>query len=138
LPDVNLWVALTVAEHVHHETAVKWVDTVLDDAIAFCRVTQLGFFRLLTNERVMAEDVFTAERAWRLVEQIRQDHRITFASEPFDIEPSWRTFTKAHKTGANFWTDSYLAAFAQAGGHTLVTFDRGFSKYRKLSMQILT
>jgi toxin-antitoxin system PIN domain toxin len=138
LPDVNLWIALTVAEHVHHKSAVKWVDAVVDDSIAFCRVTQMGFLRLLTNGRVMADDVLTAHRAWLLMEQIRRDHRIVFAFEPMDIETSWRILTNAFKTGANFWTDSYLAAFVQAAGHTLVTFDRGFSQHKELSVQILT
>jgi|KBSSwiStaDraftv2_1062776.scaffolds.fasta_scaffold312146_3 toxin-antitoxin system PIN domain toxin len=137
LPDVNLWIALTVADHVHHTPAVNWFDAVSSDSIAFCRVTQMGFLRLLTNDRVMAEDVFTAQRAWQLIDHIRQDHRIVFTTEPLEIELSWRTLTNAFKTGASFWTDSYLAAFVQATGHTLVTFDRGFSKHKRVSMQIL-
>jgi toxin-antitoxin system PIN domain toxin len=138
LPDVNLWIALTIAEHVHHTRAVKWFDAVSDDAIAFCRVTQMGFLRLLTNTHVMAEDVFTAKRAWQLMDQIRHDRRIVFATEPPDIEPSWRALSDVLKVGANSWTDSYLAAFIRSAGYTLVTFDQGFSKHKKLSVRILS
>jgi uncharacterized protein len=136
LPDVNVWLALAVAEHVHHKVAVEWMNAA-DDTIAFCRVTEMGFLRLLTNSRVMARDVCTAERAWRTMEAFRQDDRIVFASEPPVLERSWRTMTTFHKTGANFWTDTYLAAFVEVAGYTLVTLDRGFQKYKKLSVRIL-
>jgi predicted nucleic acid-binding protein len=44
LPDVNVWLALTVAEHVHHAAATQWFETLEREQIAFCRVTQTGFF----------------------------------------------------------------------------------------------
>lgn len=137
LPDVNLWIALTVAEHVSHQAAMEWVEAAPSDTIALCRVTQMGFLRLLTNPRVMARDVFTADRAWRLIDRIRHDDRVVFVSEPSGLEHIWRTMTGYHKQGANFWTDTYLAAFAGATGHTVVTFDRGFGKYKNLSVRIL-
>ena len=137
LPDVNLLIALTVAEHVSHDTALEWVQAASGDTIALCRVTQMGFLRLLTNARVMAGDVFTADRAWRLMDQIRQNDRFVFVSEPSGLEHTWRTMTSHHQEGANFWTDTYLAAFAGATGHTLVTLDRGFGKYKNISLRIL-
>ena len=138
LPDVNLWIALTVAENVHHKPALDWIEDAADDTIAFCRVTQMGFLRLLTNSRVMAEDVLTADQAWRSMERIRRNDRVIFASEPPGVEQSWRGMTTSQKTGANFWTDAYLAAFAQVTGYTLVTFDRSFGKHKKLAVRILS
>jgi predicted nucleic acid-binding protein len=41
------------------------------------------------------------------------------------------------KAGANLWTDSYLAAFACQTGITLVTFDRGFTRFTKTPLFIL-
>ena len=137
LPDVNIWIALTVAEHVGQKAAMQWMEAPEKDTIALCRVTQMGFLRLLTNARVMAADVFTAAKAWNLTEQIRDDDRVVFAAEPMALEQAWRTMTGSHKTGANFWTDTYLAAFAGITGYTLVTFDRGFGKYKNLPIQIL-
>jgi predicted nucleic acid-binding protein len=32
------------------------------------------------------------------------------------------------------WTDAYLAAFALAGGHRLVTFDQGFLRFPGLEV----
>jgi hypothetical protein len=55
MPDVNVWVALTSNRHVHHALANKWVQTTENDQIAFCRITELGFLRLLTNSHVMGK-----------------------------------------------------------------------------------
>jgi uncharacterized protein len=85
----------------------------------------------------MAGDVFASDRAWRLMERIREDDRVVFVSEPSGLEQAWRTMTAHHKTGANFWTDTYLAAFTEVSGYRLVTFDQGFAKYKQLSVQIL-
>ena len=137
LPDVNLWIALTVSGHVHHNTATAWLEEAGDEILAFCRVTQMGFLRLLTNERVMTEDVFTADQAWRLLERLRRHDRVIFSPEPPGLERTWQTMTTPHKTGANFWTDTYLAAFAMSSDCTLVTFDRGFHKHKKLPVRIL-
>jgi toxin-antitoxin system PIN domain toxin len=137
LPDVNVWVALAVAEHVHHRAAKAWFDEVQDDSISFCRVTQMGFLRLLSNPRVMAEDALTAARAWRALDGFYEDSRILFAAEPRGLESSWRALTKHRGAGANFWTDAYLAAFASAAGHTLVTFDGGFGRFNGLNLRLL-
>ena len=137
LPDVNVWVALAVAEHVHHTAARLWFDAVQSDSIAFCRVTQMGFLRLLTNPRAMAEDALAPSRAWRLLDAFYEDSRILLAMEPPGLEASWRALTRPRAPGANFWTDAYLAAFASAAGHTLVTFDKGFRRFDKLKLRLL-
>jgi len=38
------------------------------------------------------------------------------------IVVGWRGLTTNGIVGHNFWTDAYLAAFAEAAGFTLVTF----------------
>jgi hypothetical protein len=138
LPDVNVWVALAVAEHVHHKPAREWFETVLGDTLAFCRVTQMGLLRLLTNPRVMAGDALTAARAWDLLEAFYSDSRILFAAEPPGLECAWRAATRQrHRAGPNFWTGAYLAAFASTAGHQLVSFDQGFSRFAGLRVRIL-
>ncbi|MGD0497217.1 MAG: TA system VapC family ribonuclease toxin [Bryobacteraceae bacterium] len=137
LPDVNVWIALVVEQHIHHAAARRWFEEAQDDSLAFCRVTQTGFMSLLTNPRVMAEDALTPSRAWQLLDMFYEDSRILFAAEPPGLEASWRVLTKARVPGANFWTDAYLAAFASAAGHTLVTFDRSFHRFDKLKLRWL-
>jgi predicted nucleic acid-binding protein len=62
-PDVNVWLALTYGRHIHHATAARWLDGLTDASLYFCRFTQLGLLRLLTNEQVMAASVLNQRRA---------------------------------------------------------------------------
>lgn len=138
LPDVNIWIALSAGEHVHHRAAATWFDAIENDMVAFCRVTQMGFLRLLTNARVMFADVFTARQAWRWLDQLMHDDRVVFAAEPSGLEQVWRRMTGRHEAGANFWTDTYLAAFGKTSGYTIVTFDRHFEKQEDLAVRLLS
>ena len=128
LPDVKVWLALTVAEHVHHAAATQWFETSEHEQIAFCRVTQMGFLRLLTNPRVMADSALTPDRASNLLDTLLRDSRIFCSAEPLDLERFFRDSTRRRQRGVNFWTDAYLSAFASAAGFTLVTFDTGYAR----------
>src|SRR5947208_13651925 len=71
-PDVNVWIALTYRGHQHHLSANSWFATLDDETAYFCRLTQLGFLRLLTLSQLMHEDIESQKQAWvtydRLVE----------------------------------------------------------------------
>ena len=136
-PDVNVWLALAAADHGHHAQAVHWLDTCRDPVIAFCRVTQAGLLRLLTNRGVMGGYPLTADGAWKVADTFLADSRITLLAEPLDIEERWRLATHKRAAGSSFWTDAYLAAFAVSAGATLVTFDRGFTRYADLRLKLL-
>lgn len=138
LPDVNVWVALVVAEHTHAMRARRWAESAWSEKIAFCRITQMGLLRLLTNRHVMGPDVCTPQNAWGIYDRIAQETNILFATEPSDIEDEWRKLAPAGDSGPNLWTDAYLAAFAQLTGYTLVTFDRGFRRYKHMPVKLLT
>jgi len=137
LPDVNVWIALAVGGHVHHAAAKAWFEAFEDDAIAFCRITQMGFLRLLTNPHVMGDDALTADRSWEVFDALARDTRVRFAPEPPDLEARFRQLTRRRRLGANFWADAYLAAFVSAAGSTLVTFDSGFRQYAHLRLRLL-
>jgi uncharacterized protein len=62
LPDVNVWIALAADKHVHHNVAKHWFMNIQADRVLFCRITQLGFLRLLTNRHVMGEEVLIPRR----------------------------------------------------------------------------
>src|SRR5258706_10291094 len=59
LPDVNVWIALAAERHTLHRAARNWFSNFQDEKLAFCRLTQLGFLRLLTNKHVMQEEVMS-------------------------------------------------------------------------------
>jgi toxin-antitoxin system PIN domain toxin len=126
-PDVNVWLALTYAGHIHHDIARAWYKTLdLDDSIHFCRITQIGLLRLLTTRAVMAGDVMTQDAAWVAYDKWMSDGRISVLDEPANVEPSFRALCHGSDPHPKIWTDAYLAAFAIASGMQLVTFDWGF------------
>jgi len=125
-PDVNVWVALTYEGHVHHLIAADWFRKLSPDAtLVFCRFTQLGLLRLLTTKAVMGDEVMTQPQAWGAYDRWLQDPRVTFADEPADLEPRFRSYTRRPQPATKDWADSFLAAFAAAGQLTVVTLDRG-------------
>jgi len=82
LPDVNVWIALAAERHTHHRVARRWIGNLPDEKLAFCRVTQLGFLRLLTNRHVMQEELMSPDEAWQAYGALRLDRRVGFAPEP--------------------------------------------------------
>ena len=138
LPDVNVWIALIVAEHVGHRSAADWYGGPDWETLVFSRVTQMGFLRLLTNRHVMGNRVVDAGGAWEILDRIRRNRNIVFVREPPGIEDAWRGLTPNRTGGNNFWTDAYLAAFAEIGGFTLVTFDQGFTRFKNTPLKILS
>ena len=137
LPDVNVWIALTVVEHVHHRAAFDWFEQAPYEHIAFSRVTQMGFLRLLTNTKILGTDALSPIEAWKTFDGWRQQERVTFVAEPSHLEETWRKLSHARSGGPNSWTDAYLGAFASVAGFTLVTFDRQLSRRAGLPVELL-
>jgi toxin-antitoxin system PIN domain toxin len=128
-PDINVWVALAYRGHQHHSVAASWFDRVNHTA-GFCRLTQLGFLRLLTHPAVMADEVKTQREAWKAYDRLTADPRVVFYSE-LDIEAvedEFRRLTMTVRSTPQQWPDAYLTAFARAGDLILVTLDRALSK----------
>ena len=124
-PDINVWVALTHARHVHHQIASDWFADLDDDVrFGFCRFTQLGLLRLLTAEAVMGREVLHQTDAWAVYDRWLGDDRVGLVDEPAGLDRRFRTLTRARRASPKTWADAYLAAFAEASQMTLVTFDR--------------
>lgn len=126
-PDLNVWVALAFRRHQHYERAKEWFEQLQNETAGFCRLTQLGFLRLLTHPAVMGEEVKSSVEAWRVYDQLLDDPRVIFFSESDSeaIEAEFRALTGAKRFSHGQWPDAYLAAFAKVHGLRLITFDRG-------------
>jgi len=126
-PDVNVWVALAYEGHQHHASATAWFAKLNEEAVYFCRFTQLGLLRLLTHPSVMRAEVRSRTEAWLTYDAFLRDERISFHPEgdPEQIESTFRRLTSSGRSLSQQWPDAYLAAFAHVSGLTLVTFDRG-------------
>jgi hypothetical protein len=138
-PDVNVWLALTHSRHVHHRSAAQWFDSVTDSVLFFCRFTQLGLLRLLTNAQVMGGDVMAQRSAWQAYRRWFEDSRIEFHREPESatFEESFEQLSIKPQPSPKLWSDAYLAAFARTAGLVVVTFDQTFPTVGSASVAVL-
>jgi uncharacterized protein len=131
-PDVNVWLALAHEIHPHHGVAQTWSQSIdRDDVCYFCRFTQLGLLRLLTNESAMGRDVMSQAEAWKAYDTLLAYPGNRMMEEPAKIEIPFRQFTSSRLAATKQWADGYLAAFTEAAGLTLVTFDRALAATAK-------
>ena len=129
-PDINILVAASRTDHVHHKPAFEW----LNGAVEKCRsggtievlpMVAAGFLRLVTNARVF-------------VEPTPSDSAVAFMNSLLAVPgvelqelarewPTLRTLITEHQLAGNAIPDAWIAAAVKTLGGHLVTFDRGFS-----------
>jgi predicted nucleic acid-binding protein len=97
----------------------------------------MGLLRLLTNARVMGDDVLSQRQAWSVYEQLARDQRVIFSLEPPNIEPIWKKLTQSGFPATGLSTDAYIAAMAVLHKFRVVSFDSGFRKIAGLDSTIL-
>lgn len=142
LCDSNVWLALTLSGHAHHQTCVGWFEAQdQPDSVLFCRATQKTLLRLLTNAAVLApygNSALTNLQAWETWEALIDDDRISLRSdEPGGVEVLWRNFATRDTASPKLWMDAYLAAFAHAAGYLMVTTDQAFEQFDGLDLLVL-
>lgn len=138
LCDVNVLLALVTDRHAAHAAAVHWLDNVPAGGATICRIAQMGLLRLLNNPAVMREDVLDTDACWALWHRLLEDERLRFApTEPPGLDTAFERFTSGRAFTPKLWTDAYLAAYAQASGVVLVTFDQGFRQFVNLTCHVL-
>ena len=137
-PDVNVWLALTHDRHVHHPLAATWLEGVALP-VFFCRFTQLGLLRLLTNEQVMGVDTLTQRSAWQAYHRWFEDDRVGFHPEPDSdrLDRALEDLSSRSRRSTKLWADAYLGAFARTADLTLVTFDRALRTMPAVSVEIV-
>lgn len=125
---MNVWFALTHQIHPQHPSAAAWAASLDDNAVVyFCRFTQLGLLRLLTNQSATGEEALTQRQAWEIFDVVIANPGNRMMEEPRGIDQLFRQFTDRDEASTKQWADGYLAAFAVAGGVQLVTFDRALA-----------
>ena len=126
---MNVWIALTYRAHKHYFAAKGWLDSLPEDVVlCFCRLTQLGFLRLLTTPAVMQNQTRSQAEAWAVYDEWLRNGSAEFIEEPPGVEPAFRALTQSGQPAPKDWADSYVLAFAQSSGLKLVTFDQGLHR----------
>ncbi|MEO1062586.1 MAG: TA system VapC family ribonuclease toxin [Actinomycetota bacterium] len=116
LLDVNVLVALTTPDHVHHGAARRWFLARVEP-FATCPLTQLGLVRVTT---ALGRSPGEASEVLALV-LAHADHRFIAA----DLAVDRRVLTGL--AGHRQVTDFYLAALARRHDTRLATLDQGLA-----------
>jgi uncharacterized protein len=132
LLDINVWLTLVDKRHVQHEAASRYWEEQAAETLAFCRVTSLGFLRLSTHARVLANPL-SPQEAWIIYRQFLAIPILRFLAEPAGLDDYFRALTCTSVFPHRLWTDAYLAAFCLAANCRLVSFDGDFQRFSGLS-----
>ena len=143
LCDSNVWLALTLSEHVHQAPARAWLETAVEPrSVLFCRATQQSLLRLLTTAAVLApygNPPLTNRQAWAVYQAFAADERVALIEdEPVGFQAGWVRFAAADQASPKLWMDAYLAAFAQCSGLRMVTTDSAFATFGDLDVLVVS
>lgn len=116
LLDANALIALTLADHEHHQRVADWVATV--DRIAACPVVEGALARFLVRLGQTPATVQT------VLNGLHDSPRCDFWPDTL----SYRHADLSHVTGHRQVTDAYLAALAAANDGLLATFDQALAQ----------
>jgi toxin-antitoxin system PIN domain toxin len=122
LPDVNVLVALFVANHEHHDAAHRW----LEGAAKFATtpVTEAGFVRVMMTRTPATDPLGGAEALGRLRELRGLANAVFW---PEDASLADRRAVTGHLYGPRQITDTHLLNLVIARGGRLATFDHGIA-----------
>jgi predicted nucleic acid-binding protein len=126
-PDLNVWMALSVAGHSHSAEAWKWLTLLPGETrLVFARFTHIGLLRLLTNQAVMGDRTLTLRQAWTVYDRWLRDPRVEFHFESGNLDVAFREATApfASRRASKWIGDCHLLACAKESAAVLATFDQ--------------
>lgn len=116
LLDANVLIALTVAEHEHHEPAGSWIAET--EEFAVCPIVEAALIRFLLR---MGESATTAGA---VLSGVRTHPRCTFWPDSLSYLDADLTLVHGHRQV----TDSYLVSLARDRRARLVTFHTALTR----------
>jgi uncharacterized protein len=85
----------------------------------------------------LSKHVHHAAARWSQTVTLLVDDRLMFrGEEPAGLDVRWKQFAARGTASPKLWM-AYLAAYALAGGHRLVTTDTAFRQFRGLDLVVV-
>ncbi len=116
LLDSNVLIALTVADHVHHEPSQRWLAGAAV-GIATCPITEGSLIRYLVRSGTPPDASIAT------LDAVRRLDLHTFWPDDVPFDESVLDGVVGHRQV----TDAYLVALARRHGSVVVTLDRGLA-----------
>lgn len=126
-PDVNVWLAVLLENHVHRGAARRWLESTESGLIGFVRTTQMSVLRLLTTAAAMNGKPLRMRKAWDAYDSLFGDDRVAFVEEPRGVDQAFRKYACKNHASPKLWADAWLLAFAECAGGVVVTFDQALA-----------
>lgn len=127
LPDVNVLVAASRTDHVHHAAAHAALSQALSKPLELLPIVLASVLRLVTNPKIFAQPTPLVRALAYLDALTAQENAVISELGPSD----WRTCRQLcgeHGLTGNAIPDALIAAAALTRGAQLLTFDRGFTR----------
>src|SRR5947209_7125274 len=114
LLDINTWIALTLEPHPQHGPARKWYEeeALTPGDLVFCRQTELGSLRLITQAAVMNQcgaAPLSNSEAIEFLGNVYRDPAVSHADEPVATRSLWLELAAWPQPGPKLWMDAYLS-----------------------------
>ncbi len=123
LLDLNVLIALSDTEHMHHQKARSWLASSRGKRLGICALTEAGFLRVTTNSAFRSSPRSMLQ-AIAILKALKERDDYWYCP----IVESWVTLTAPFATRINGHqqvTDAYLLGLAIQENGQLVTFDKG-------------
>lgn len=136
--DVNVALPLILEQHSQRAVASAWWAKQPDQSVVFTIPVRMAVLRLLTNRALMGGGVLKPEQAWSVMTALLADARSVVRNDaPAGLDLYWISMVRGRDPSPNLWIDAWLAAFAEAEGMQMVTFDRDFRKFSLSHLRLL-
>jgi toxin-antitoxin system PIN domain toxin len=122
LLDLNVLIALTDDEHIHHQRARNWRRSAGSQGLGICPLTEAGFLRLTTNP-AFRPTPRTLRQAIAILQALKGRDDYWYCP----VDESWVDLTTpfaARISGHRQITDACLLGLAIKNNGVLVTFDK--------------
>ncbi|MCF7929866.1 MAG: hypothetical protein K9L68_15185 [Spirochaetales bacterium] len=123
LPDINLLIALSWKNHIHHAAAQRWFAAHKNEPFITCPITESGFVRLSMNPNVVG-DTMSFPSILAVLHAYHELPNHEFWTEDFDfLDLTYDLPVVGHRQV----TDAYLLGLCSKKSGRLVTFDKRIS-----------
>lgn len=131
-PDINVLLAASRTDHVHHKSAYAWLSGAITrcssgGSIEILPIVAAGFLRLVTNSRIFINPTPSAS-ALAFMSSLLRVPGVDFPEIGREW-PALKALVAHHELTGNAIPDAWIAAAVKTLGGHLVTFDRGFSRW---------
>lgn len=135
--DVNVLLAAHLADHPHHDRALRWLQEALSRTgeVVIPDFVWVGFLRIATNRRIFqTPSTISAASAFAQTIATARGAR-SLPGHPDGISRFLELCVSTDAT-ANLVPDTYLASIARALACPIATFDRDFRRFDDLEIVV--